>query len=207
VLAVTTPRQMDRPQPQRQTDRTRRGTITALLVVAAVVLGAAVALAVHTSDGLARVTAAHPSNPIQGPQPKPVIITSSAGATTTTITCPQGSQPYVFIQNAFFTPKLKLGTNFVPGTYHIELTGTVANETTSKIVVDHLIPWALDVAWRGAKVTAPRVLRANSSGRLIIRGTYTSRKVRAASVGATLRWHWADSSLQPCGKRGLVDDD
>jgi hypothetical protein len=184
----------------------KRGSLAWLLVVAAALIAAAMALAVAElpSGGGHSKAAAATSNRVQGPPLRPATVVGSDGAR---VTCPSGSQPYVFINDAYFVPALKRGTLFVPGTYRIRMTGTVANETTSGIVIDQIRLHALTTIWRRAHVTAPHRLAANSSGRLTIVGTYRSHSVQQANVSATMGWHWQQRTLAACMSRGLIQDD
>jgi hypothetical protein len=161
-------------------------------------------VAVILSAGKATSARPVPRNVVQGPRFAPATVTTAAGAT---ITCPMGSVPYVNISNAYFVPKLRAGTSFADGTYHIELSGAVVNETTAPITITGLLPMAADRAWRGATVSAPIRLGANSSGALVIRGQYRSAGLAQAKVAARVSWHWSDRRLLPCGSKGLIDDD
>lgn len=184
--------------------RNRRVAVLALLGVAVLTLAAGITLAVLPSRSDHSAAATRPQNIVQGPRLPTIRITGASG---NVLRCPQGSTPYINISNAFFVPRLTRGTDFVPGKYSISLSGVIANETTSGIVIDKIIPWVLAPAWKHAVVHGPTQLSANSSGKLVIRGHYFARHVHAAAVGATLRWHWARPDLAPCGKRGLIDDD
>jgi hypothetical protein len=141
---------------------------------------------------------------IQGPHFDPATV---AGPTGEKITCPFGSEPYVNISNAFFTPPLQGGTTFLRRTYQVRLTGTVVNETTNPIVIKGLAPFVGADAWKGTSITAPSLLSANSSGKLAITGKITIASARKASVSAKLSWQWAQTALAPCGAIGLVEDD
>jgi hypothetical protein len=143
---------------------------------------------------------------IQGPRPAVVKVTPGPGAAP--VTCPQGAVPYVNITFANFKPNLVDGTRFRSGRYRISLSGQVANETTSAIVIDRDEPWTLShQPWPAGRVRAPMKLAANSSGRLRITGTFRAITSGHARLGATLHWHWASPRLAACGARGLIDDD
>lgn len=180
----------------------RRAHVIALavlaVVLAATVAGVAAGVARHHRD------AARYADRVQGPPLHRATVVTHDG---TRIKCPMGSEPYLFINDAYFTPKLHLGTTFVPGQYRVRLTGTVANETTSAIVIDQIRPHVGTQIWRHARVIAPAALKANSSGRLTIVGVYRVRHVQPASVSGTLGWHWQQRSLKPCLSRGLIQDD
>lgn len=184
--------------------RHRRVAVLALLGVAVLALAAGVTLAVLPSRSDHSAAATRPQNIVQGPRPATITITDASGKL---VRCPQGSTPYINISNAFFVPRLTRGTDFVPGKYAISLSGVIANETTSGIVIDKIIPWVLAPAWKKAVVHGPARLKANSSGKLVIRGHFFARHVEGAAVGATLRWHWAEPELANCKQRGLIDDD
>jgi hypothetical protein len=171
-----------------------------LLAVATVALVIAAGTSLVLLHGASRPAS---SNAIQGPTVAAATVTAAAGRA---ITCPQGAEPGIMITNAHFSPQLAGGTTFLHGSYRVTLTGVVANETTRSIRVDGIDPVAQGAAWNPDRVTAPKSLAANSSGKLLIRGTYSSSTRAQVKVGASLRWRWSDPALVPCGSRGLIED-
>ncbi len=122
------------------------------------------------------------------------------------LTCPKGAEPGVRIQAATFEPSLDGGTRFLAGTYRIRLTGSVVNETTSAITVRSVQLSVRGRHWRAA-VRAPHALGANASAPFAVSGTWVVRHAGSARIDARLHWAWTQSSLEPCGGRGLVEDD
>jgi len=182
----------------------RRGRRTAVLSTL-VLLICAILIAL-VGGRIPREAVAHPADAIRGPRSAPVTVWPSADGKS--ITCPQGSVPYVNITAAEFTPKLTDGSHFGLGRYRITLSGQVANETTAAIVVDRITPWILHHRpWPAARVGAPLRLAANSSGKLHISGTFRPAPRTQAVLGATLHWHWAAKRLARCGEKGLISDD
>lgn len=181
----------------------RRRLIVTLSVVGVAIL-AVVAVAL-TSAPAVPTRVAHPRSEIQGPTTPPATVRAASGDL---ITCPSGAEPVVKITSASFLPRLSGGTRFKRDTYWIVLTGTVVNETTSPILVKHVATYAgaNHTSW-SAEVSAPKSLPANSSGRLVIKGTFTSATAESAVVSAQLVWKWKESRLSNCGSRGLIDDD
>jgi len=177
-----------------------------MLAVAGVTVVAVVALALTMGNRPEPTTVvAKPRSVIQGPTTPPATVRAASGDL---ITCPSGAVPAVKLTNAAFTPRLVGGTRFKRDTYWIVLTGTVVNETTSAIVIQHVATYAgsAHAQWP-AKVSAPKSLRPNSSGRLVIKGSFTSAKAEGAAVSAQLAWKWQESRLAKCGSQGLIDDD
>ncbi|HEV7823608.1 MAG TPA: hypothetical protein VGP02_01735 [Mycobacteriales bacterium] len=170
-------------------------------LAAALVLVAAAALC--SSAGVVRPGRVASPSVLQGPRNAPAVVTSGSGER---ITCPEGAEPGVNLTAATFTPPLRGGTMFRRATYDLVLTGVVVNETTRSIVVTRVDTFAGQRPWR-ARVQAPVSLAANSSGRLVLRGRYTSRAARPASVAARLHWRWQDPGLAPCGALGLIEGD
>lgn len=147
---------------------------------------------------------AQPDNRVQGPPQDGATITTPNGRT---LACPLGSEPAVNITNASFSPKLTRGTQFHHGRYRITLTGVIANETTSAVLVQGVAPWIESGRWADARVSAPARLAANSSGKLVIVGSYQASSSMPVRAGATLNWKWAEPRLRPCNGRGLIEDD
>lgn len=179
--------------------RRARARVAACAAVA-VLGGGVTAAALLPGAGAAE----HP-NRTQGPATVAATVVGAAGKA---VSCPVGATPSVKITAAYFTPRLDRGTTFKAGrAYRIRLEGTVVNETTSPIVVTDVLPTINGGGWAGATTTRPDGLAANSSGSLVIEGTFKGLSTRQAAAGASLRWHWSDSQLAPCGEKGLVDDD
>jgi hypothetical protein len=147
---------------------------------------------------------ARPGNRVQGPPQEGATITASNGRP---LECPLGSEPVVNITGATFSPKLTGGTHFHRGRYRISLIGVIANETTSAVLVRGVAPWIESDPWADATVSAPDRLAANSSGKLVIVGSYQASGSMPARMGAALNWVWAEPRLRPCHDRGLIEDD
>jgi hypothetical protein len=171
-------------------------------LVAAVVAAAAVA-ALYPVLVWTGSTGAEGASVLQGPRRAPAVVLSPDGKR---ITCPEGAEPGVNLTAATFDPPLRGGMRFDRGTYELLFTGVVVNQTTRPIVVTGIEALAGHRSWR-PHVEAPVSLAANSSGRLVLRGRYTSPAARSAAVSARLHWRWHDRQLAPCGAQGLIEDD
>jgi hypothetical protein len=146
---------------------------------------------------------ARPSKLPPGPVDTANVVNGPDGAK---MQCPSGPVPSITLQDVTFTPPLVDGRSFARGTYRITLRGTVANDTTAAITITGVVMTLGGVNWQ-PKITVPRGLRAATGGDVTITGTYDSGGSAAASLHASLQWQWQAAVLQPCGKRGLIEDD
>lgn len=177
-------------------------------------LAGAAAVAVLTAAGVAVAGAVHhrPAAPPARVQPSilppgPAETAHVAvGADGAQIFCPTGAVPAITVNDAVFEPALHGGRAFDAGRYRIRLRGLVVNETTATIAVEAYTVTVGDAVWP-ARVTAPVTVAAGSAADLAVEGTYDSAGNTQASVHVAMRWDWSATSLRPCGKRGLVEDD
>jgi hypothetical protein len=178
-----------------------------LLACAAVVV-VLTATGVAVADVVRRPPAAAPARPQPSMLPAGPAETApvAVGADGAQIFCPTGAVPAITVNDAAFEPALHDGRTFGAGTYRIRLRGLVINETTATIAVDAYTVTVGDAVWP-AKVSAPTALAAGTAADLTVEGTYDSAGRNQASVHVAMRWDWSATSLRPCGKRGLVEDD
>jgi hypothetical protein len=173
-------------------------------VVAAVAL--VVVAAVVVLRGPARNTAglANQQPPkLPSAQPRtPKTVTAPDGSR---ITCPDGLEPGVNLDEAAFSPALSDGVSLKPGTYRLKLRGMVENETTEPINVTSVAVLVGDVAW-DAPVTVATSVAAHGRADLVVEGTYQSTRSQAAYVHAHLSWEWQKAALRPCGTAGLIEE-
>jgi hypothetical protein len=148
-------------------------------------------------------TAARPSRLPAGPDETANIAVGPDGAR---IFCPSGAEPAITVNEATFTPTLQGGRSFAAGRYQIKLRGLVVNETTASIAVDTYTVTVGGAAWP-ATVHAPAMVAAGTAGAITVDGTYDSTGPAPADLHVGMQWVWSATSLRPCGKRGLVEDD
>jgi hypothetical protein len=122
------------------------------------------------------------------------------------IFCPSGAAPTITVNEAVFEPALKDGRSFAAGRYRITLRGLVINETTATIAINSYAVTIGDTAWP-ATVAAPKSVGAGTATPISVDGTYDSTGPAQASLHVNMQWVWSATSLRPCGKRGLVEDD
>jgi hypothetical protein len=130
----------------------------------------------------------------------------AVGADGAQIFCPSGAVPSITINEAAFEPALKDGRSFAAGHYRITLRGLVVNETNATIAINSYAVTIGDTAWT-ATVDGPSTAGAGTAAAISVHGTYDSTGPTQASLHVTMQWVWSATSLQPCGKRGLVEDD
>ncbi|MFC5002495.1 hypothetical protein ACFPIJ_32250 [Dactylosporangium cerinum] len=181
-----------------------RGLLAAVALVT--VLTAAGVLVVErlrpAAAPAARANARPPALPA-GPDGAAEVVVGADGAQ---IFCPAGAAPTITVNDAAFEPALSDGRSFAAGKYRIRLRGLVINETTASIAVDTYVVRVGDTVWP-AKVDGPATIKAGGADELTVDGTYDSTGPTQASVHVTMQWVWSATSLRPCGKRGLVEDD
>lgn len=181
-----------------------RGLLVSAAVVA--VLTATGVLVVERlrppAAGAARANA-RPSELPAGPVGAAEVVVGPDGAQ---IFCPSGAAPAITVNDAAFEPALSDGRSFAAGKYRIRLRGLVINETTATIAVDTYVVRVGDTVWP-ATVRGPATIKAGGADELTVEGTYDSTGPTQASVHVTMQWVWSATSLRPCGKRGLIEDD
>jgi hypothetical protein len=189
-----------------QPPRRRRHLLPAVLAVLALLAAAGAVTVLIRADrgGPAPVARTRPPLLPAGGMPAPYTFTDAQGRL---IVCPTGSEPTVMITAATFDPPLTGGSVMVAGRrYRIRLSGTVDNETGAAVDVRRLFASVRDVFWP-AHITVVRKIPAQSSVRITVDGSYTSRSKGAVRVATHLDWHWHDPKLAGCDENGLVHDD
>jgi hypothetical protein len=184
----------------------RRLLLAALLALVALGAATGAAVVVVRADRPAPTAAAPQRPPLlpPGASASPFTVTGADGST---VACPTGSEPTVMITEANFAPTLTDGSVMAKGRYHIRLRGTVDNETGAAIDVKRLFASVRYGFWPGAQVRVARTIAAQSSARITVDGTYTSKTKGTVRVATHLDWQWHDSGLTGCGENGLVADD
>jgi hypothetical protein len=146
---------------------------------------------------------ARPSRLATEPSRSSGFIVAPDGARTP---CPSGAVPAVTLQEAAFQPPLSDGQSFTAGTYQIRLRGLVVNETTAAITVQSYVVTIGGDTWP-VSVKAPDTLRPGVAEPITVEGSYHNGAARRADIAVSLRWTWNAVVLQPCGERGLIEDD
>ena len=184
----------------------RRVLLPALLALAALGAAAGGATVLIRADRTVPVPAAH-QRPPRLPAGGSAVPFTVTGADGRAIACPTGSEPTVMITEATFTPTLAGGAVMAKGAYTIHLRGTVDNETGGAIDVKRLFASVRYGFWPGAHIRVAKTVAAQSSARITVDGTYTSRTKGTVRVATHLDWQWHDPNLTGCGENGLVADD
>jgi len=123
------------------------------------------------------------------------------------LTCPSGSEPTVYVQEATFAPLLTTqGTQMEKRTYTIALSGRVVNETDAAVAVRGLRFTVANKPWT-PHVALPALLAAGDAAPFQARATFRSSRRQSVRVGAHFNWAWEDQGLRPCGDKGLIEDD
>jgi len=154
--------------------------------------------------------AAEPQAQQHLPSPLPPAPAQSAltiGSGSNAIVCPTGSMPTVILTAATFDPRPANGSDFLPGTYHVSLSGNVANDTTAAITVESLTTEVDGQPWAAA-VSGPWKLGAGEMAPVTAEGTYVvADGPQRPAFGVDLDWQWRDVTLIPCGNARLISDD
>lgn len=181
--------------------------LTAALVTAT---AAFVAITAHhhqgapQSPGPVHIAIEHlPEQISAAPAPTPITI----GSGTSAVSCPTGAMPAVVLTNAVFAPLPVNGSDFVAGTYHIVLSGKVANDTTAAITISSLASVVDGAPWV-ASVSGPTTVAPGDAQPVTVTGDYAvTGSPQHPRFGLDMDWAWRNTRFVPCGKAGLVADD
>ncbi len=194
----------DRPRPGRAWLAKLRLLAPALLALALLTVAGVLTVGWLRPDGTGGVRAnARPSKLPPGPDESANVVTGPDGAK---MRCPAGKVPEITLQEATFVPPLVGGRSFAKGTYKIAVRGTIGNDTTAAITITGVVMTLGSAEWH-PKITMPGALRPAAGDDITMTGTYTSDGPADASLHAALQWQWQAAMLEPCGKRGLIEDD
>jgi hypothetical protein len=120
--------------------------------------------------------------------------------------CPTGSVPSIMLSGSRFSPAPKGGSEFAAGTYTVDLTGQINNETAEPLIVDGVHASVNGRAWHPA-VHAPHTVPPHSSAPIRVWGTWTNSAPGPLTFGTILAWSWQNPALAACQERGLIPDD
>ena len=141
------------------------------------------------------------------PAPSPSILTvpdpASPGGRAV---CPTGASPSIMLSGSHFSPAPKGGSEFTAGTYTVDLTGQINNETAEPLIVDGVHASVNGRAWHPT-VHAPRTVPPHSSATIRVQGRWTNSAPGPLTFGTRLSWSWQNPALAACQERGLIPDD